>query len=297
MASSRADVHLLELERRQLAAKRRRSSPSPRRTGGSRAWCTASRSSCDGVPGRGIRGRERPPESAPPRRSSPRCPCRARGRRASGRRPRSPQRAAVLSRSSEFAATPPPSATALHPPPSTARSSLAISWPTTRRLIARGKVGETPLNLLRVELAGRVQERRLQPAETEVEARVSGHPDREGEGSGIAFGGGALDRRPARVAQTQQPWRPCRAPPRPRRRASARAPRSRLARARPRAGCAPRSRSGTGTADRGGRARGSWRRRAPADGSRLRGAFAWPPPAISRWRPRPGARRSGPARG
>ena len=95
------------------------------------------------------------------------------------------------------------------------------SWRQGRRAAAPSRSA--------VELADLVQERRLQPAEAEVEARVSGHPHREGERLRDR-----LRRRRARSPArpgTPSPaaWRPCRAPRRPRRQASARAPRSRLA--------------------------------------------------------------------
>src|SRR5207248_11744803 len=74
-----------------------------------------------------------------------------------------------------------------------------------RRLIARREIRATSLNLALSQLPGRVEERRLQPAEAETEAGIAGHRDREVESIRTPVRGRALDRGPSRVAQAQEP--------------------------------------------------------------------------------------------
>ena len=71
-------------------------------------------------------------------------------------------------------------------------------------LEARGEVGAALVDALGPEIAAEVDERRLQAAEAEVEARVAAHRDRQLEGLGVAVGGEPFERRAARVAEAEQ---------------------------------------------------------------------------------------------
>ncbi len=70
-----------------------------------------------------------------------------------------------------------------------------------------GEVGPPLGHALLAELAAAVDERRLQPAEAEIEAGVAGHRDRHLERGRVALLGQLLQRRPARVAEPEQPRR------------------------------------------------------------------------------------------
>ena len=83
-------------------------------------------------------------------------------------------------------------------------AQLRDQLPDDRRLEARREVGAALAGPLGPELADRVQERRLEAAEAEVEPRIVGHRARELERGGIAFGRLALDRRATRVAKPEQ---------------------------------------------------------------------------------------------
>ncbi len=255
----------------------------PRRRGGSRASCRASRPSCQGVEAQVVRIRRRLEEAG--RRGDHRrvvgAELGAARASAAGRAPRTAR--PTRSRSTELAATPPPSATASHSPAAERLLELGDQLADDRRLEAGGEVGAAPLDLACVQLADRVEERRLQAAEAEVEARVARHRDREVERrrDRPRAPGARSPGRPDSRARAGA--RPCRAPRRPRRRASGRAPRSRRAPRPRRAACGRRSRSGTGTAARAARARGSWPRRGRAGGRPRPAACGSRRPAPWRW--------------
>ena len=104
-------------------------------------------------------------------------------------------------RSSEFAATPPTTATRSKPDDS-GLLQATHERSHDRALVRRCEVGLAPLRLGRIEFAHRVQERRLEPREGEVEAGDS--CDREGECLGIALLREPVDRRAARIPEPEQ---------------------------------------------------------------------------------------------
>ena len=105
-------------------------------------------------------------------------------------------------RSSEFAATPPTDREPLEAGPSAASSRRRTQCADDRALVRGREIGPPPLDLVRPEVAHRVQERRLEPREREVESRDAG--DREVERLGIALPGEPVDRGPPRVAETEE---------------------------------------------------------------------------------------------
>ena len=181
----------------------RRSPPAPRRRGGSRAARRGSRAAAASRrrslatrPRTGSRG------TAPARANRAAEPIiAALSVQSSGatsfsatpapRRARPRARAAARSRRRRRRARRPPTRRA-----SSARSSLAVSWPTTAAWKRRREVGAAALELgLGPRSRDGVDERRLQPAEAEVEAGVARHRDRQVERLGVALGRQALDRR------------------------------------------------------------------------------------------------------
>ena len=76
-----------------------------------------------------------------------------------------------------------------------------------RRLKARGKVGAALREAILAKVARRIDERRLEAREAEVEAGVARHRDRERERLGIALARDPLDLRAARVAEAEDPRR------------------------------------------------------------------------------------------
>ena len=123
------------------------------------------------------------------------------------RRPRSAQISPTRSRSGPFAATPPPRATAGQSPCVERPLELRRQLADDRRLKARGKVGAALREAIVAKVARRVDERRLEAREAEVEARVARHRDRERERVGIAVARDPLDLRAARVAEAEDPRR------------------------------------------------------------------------------------------
>ncbi len=149
--------------------------------------------------------------------------------------PRAPRTARRRgSRSSALAATPPPSATRL-PLPALQRA-LELrrrAGSTIAALVGGGEVGARFARPLLAELAHLVDERGLQAAEGEVEARVARHRDRETRtrpGRPPRPRAGSPGRPDSRGRAGA---RPCRRPRPPRRRACRRAPRTIAARAPP----------------------------------------------------------------
>ena len=239
-------------------------------------------------------------------RSSRRCRCTARAAGTCSVAPSVRRRR----RSSPLAATPPPTASRSRPA-ALERALGAGDQAVDDRAPGRTPPGPPPVlaRSLSRELAHLVQQRRLQAGEGEVEPLREGlarAPRRararpragEGERLRVAFGGEALQRRPARVAEPEHP----------------RALVERLAggvverapehveavvlgdvRA---AACGRRSRSGTRTAARmalaGPSPPGSWPRRGPAGGRRPRTAARARRPAPWRSTARPAARRPAP---
>ena len=162
-----------------------------------------------------------------------------------------------------------------------------------RPLVGRRQVGTPSERLLGAEIADLVDERRLQPAEAEVERGAASHPEREVEGARVALARQAVDRGAAGVAEAHQARAPCRAPRPRRRRGSSRAARIRRVARRSQAACAPRWRSGRGTVARAGPVRGSSPPRARAGGRPPRRADPQRRRAPSPWTDRPAGRRSG----
>ena len=120
-----------------------------------------------------------------------------------GRKPRTPSAAhapSSSSRSSEFAATPPPSTMPSRRPSAAARRALATSTSTTAVWNDAATSADVDVGML----ADVVDDRRLQAAEAEVEPVVE-HRPREADRLGIAVQRGVVDRRPAGIAEVEEP--------------------------------------------------------------------------------------------
>ena len=146
-------------------------------------------------------------------------------------------------RSSELAETPPTTAIVLSP----VWSAPARSRPTSARTIARwyeaARSARRASSSSSGQLASRVEQRRLEAREREIESRHPRHRERERVGIARHGRGDRSRRRPD--IRGRGAWRPCRTLRPPRRRASSRAPRSPTGPGRRGPACALRWRAGT----------------------------------------------------
>ena len=181
---------------------------------------SVSRRCGEGVEAEELRIRDRLREPRRRRRSSPRCRCRAPAAGSSARCRARAQSAASRARSSELAATPPPTASPLRAGALERLLDLDHQRSTTARWKEAARSARRALDPLGPELAHLVDERGLQPAEAEVERVRAPHPDREVERLGVALERQPVDLGAARDSRGPSAAPPCRAPRRPRRRGS-----------------------------------------------------------------------------